>query len=162
MFLIRFLTNTLNFITLFLTHERRLPRRKTVQPLPLRIIEDDEFFIEVRDRATALIGRGLHAENVFDETLDEILDYITPEAFIRKSDDNWYYKEPACLKNAAAFARYCELKGIDRESGALRKRYYGAVKKLVRNYSLCDGASSVTKPRHFSSTCACRNRTGTA
>ena len=131
MFLIRFLTNTLNFITLFPTHERRLPRRKTVQPLPPRIIEDDEFFIEVRDRATALIGRGLHAENDFDETLDEILDYIMPEAFIRKSDDNWYYKEPACLKDAAAFARYCDLKGIDRESGALRKRYYGAVKNWL-------------------------------
>ena len=56
------------------------------------------------------------------------MDHITPEAFIRKSDNNWYYKEPASLKNSAAFARYCELKGIDRESGALRKRYYGAVK----------------------------------
>ena len=105
-----------------------MPRRKTVQPLPLRIIEGDEFFIGVRDRATALIGRGLHAKNDFDETLDEILDYITPEAFIKKSDNNWYYKEPACLQNAAAFARYCELKGIDRESGALRKRYFRAVK----------------------------------
>ena len=108
-----------------------MPRRKTVQPPPLSIIEDDDFFIEVRDRASALIGRGLHAKVDFDETLDEILDHITPEAFIRKSDNNWYYKEPASLKNSAAFARYCELKGIDRESGALRKRYYGAVKNWL-------------------------------
>ena len=65
-----------------------MPRRKTVQPLPLRIIEGDEFLIEVRDRATALIGRGLHAKNDFDETLDEILDHITSEAFIRNSENN--------------------------------------------------------------------------
>ena len=50
--------------------------------------------------------------------------WITSRPSIRKRDDNWYY-EPACLKNAAAFA-YCELKGIDRESGALRARYYSA------------------------------------
>ena len=120
-----------------------MPRRKTVQPLPLQIIEGDEFFIEVRNRATALIGRGLHAKNDFDETLDEILDYITPEAFIRNSENNWYYKEPACLENAAAFARYCELKGIDRESGALRKRYYGAVKNWLETIrSAMDQAQS--------------------
>ena len=74
-----------------------MPRKKRVQPRPLRNIEGDEFFIEVRDRTTALIGRGLHAIDDFDETLDEISDYITPEAFIRKSDKNLYFKEPACL-----------------------------------------------------------------
>lgn len=121
-----------------------MPRRKTVQPRPLRIIEGDEFFIEVRDRATALIGRGLHAKDDFDETLDEILDYITPEAFIRKSDKNLYYKEPACLKSAAAFARYCELKGIDRESGALRKRYYGAVKNWLQ--TICSAMEQAQSP----------------
>jgi len=112
-----------------------MPRRKTVQPLPLQIIECDEFFIEVRDRSTALIGRGLHAKEDFSGTLDEILDFITPEAFLKKSDKNWHYREHDCLKKSAAFVRYCELKGIDREAGALRKRYYPAVKiwlKAVR------------------------------
>jgi hypothetical protein len=105
-----------------------MPRRKTVQPLPLQIIESDEFLVEVRDRSTALIGRGLHARDDFNETLNEILDLIMPEAFIETSDAIRHYREPPCLKNAAAFARYCELKGIDRESGALRKRYFRAVK----------------------------------
>ena len=105
-----------------------MPRRKTVQPHPLQLIDCDEFFIEVRDRSTALIGRGSHAKDGFNETLDEILDFVTPDAFITQRDRNRHYREPAYLKNAANFARKCELKGIDREAGALRKRYYPAVK----------------------------------
>ena len=108
-----------------------MPRKKTVQPPALQLIECDEFVIEVRDRSTALIGRGLHMKDDFSEILNEILDYITPEAFTKKSDKNWHYREPSCLKRASDFAKYCELKGIDREAGALRKRYYPAVKNWL-------------------------------
>ena len=63
-----------------------MPRRKTVQPLPLQIIENDEFLIKARDRFNALIGRGLHARDDFNKTLHETLDLILPEAFIETSD----------------------------------------------------------------------------
>ena len=46
-----------------------MPRRKRVQPQPLQLIDCDEFFIEVRDRSTSLIGRGLHTKQDFAETL---------------------------------------------------------------------------------------------
>lgn len=36
-----------------------MPRKKTVQPAPTKVIETDELIIEIRDKDTRLIGPGL-------------------------------------------------------------------------------------------------------
>ena len=123
-----------------------MPRRKTVQPLPLQIIEYDEFFIEVRDRSTALIGRGFHTKQDFAETLEQIFDFVVPKVFVKKIDGNWRIKDPTFLENPSKFARECELRGINRESSSLRKRYFPAVKDWLEAISAAiNQAQSLTR-----------------
>ena len=105
-----------------------MPRRRTVQPLLLQLIDCNEFFIEFRDRSTASIRRGLHTKQDFAETLEEIFDFVVPKVFVKKIDGNWRIKDQSLFKKASKFAKECELRGIDRESSSLRKRYFPAVK----------------------------------
>ena len=108
-----------------------MPRKKTVQPLPLQLIECGEFLIEVRDRSTSLIGRGLHTKQDFAETLEEIFDFVVPKVFVKKIDGSWRIKDPSFLKNPSKFARECELRGINRGTVALRTRYFKEVKNWL-------------------------------
>lgn len=56
-----------------------MPRKKTIQPEPLETIVCDDFIIEIRDRATRLIGRGevnkFEAQEVVFEILDIVVDF---------------------------------------------------------------------------------------
>jgi hypothetical protein len=139
-----------------------MPRRKTVQPHPLQLIDCDEFFIEVRDRSTSLIGRGLHTKQDFAETLEEIFDFVVPKVFVKKIDGNWRIKDPTFLKNPSKFARECELRGIDRESSSLRKRYFPAVKDWLKAISAAINQSQSPKLGILALPVQSRNQTGTA
>lgn len=139
-----------------------MPRRKTVQPLPLQLIDCDEFFIEVRDRSTALTGRGLHTKQDFAETLEEIFDFMVPKVFVKKIDGNWRIKDPTFLKNPSKFARECELRGIDRESSSLRKRYFPAVKSWLEAVSAAMNQAQLPTQGILALPVQSRNRTGTA
>ena len=139
-----------------------MPRRKTVQPLPLQIIEYDEFFIEVRDRSTALIGRGFHTKQDFAETLEQIFDFVVPKVFVKKIDGNWQIKDPTFLKNPSKFARECELRGINRESSSLRKRYFPAVKDWLEAISAAINQAQSPTRGILDLPVQSRNRTGNA
>ena len=139
-----------------------MPRRKTVQPHPLQLIDCDEFFIEVRDRSTSLIGRGLHTKQDFAETLEEIFDFVVPKVFVKKIDGNWRIKDPTFLKNPSKFARECELRGIDRESSSLRKRYFPTVKDWLKAISAAIKQAQSPTLGILALPVQRRNRTGTA
>lgn len=51
-----------------------MPRKKTVQPEPLETIVCDDFIIEIRDRETQLIGRGMANHFEGQEIVFKILD----------------------------------------------------------------------------------------
>lgn len=53
-----------------------MPRKKTVQPEPLETIVCDDFIIEIRDRETQLIGRGMANHFEGKETVFKILDIV--------------------------------------------------------------------------------------
>ena len=141
-----------------------MPRRRTVQPLLLKLIDCNEFFIEFRDSSTALIRRGLHTKQDFAETLEEIFYFVVPvpKVFVKKIDGNWRIKDQALFKKASKFAKECELRGIDRESSSLRKRYFPAVKDWLEAVSAAMNQSQLPSRGILALPVQNRNRTGTA
>jgi len=105
-----------------------MPRPKTTQPSPYKIYEYPDLLIEVRDRKTQPIGRGLHNRQGFVEITEKILDFASRDYFKFDPSLSQYINKPDrtrdYLKSAASFARKCELEGIPRETSSLRKRYY--------------------------------------
>jgi hypothetical protein len=105
-----------------------MPRPKTTQPSPYKIYEFPDLLIEVRDRKTQPIGRGLHNRQGFVEITEKILDFASRDYFKFDPSLSQYINKPDrtrdYLKSAASFARKCELEGIPRETSSLRKRYY--------------------------------------
>ena len=118
-------------LTPILTLVILMPRRKTIQPEPIERLNYDDLVIEVRNRETRLIGRGLHNRQGFEETLDKIIQFVSTDHFQRYSTKNpksvLACVRPDYLRDASSFARKCELKGIPRDNSALRKRYYQAI-----------------------------------
>ena len=105
-----------------------MPRRKKAQPEPFEHFNYDDLTIEVRNRATRLIGRGLHNRQAFEEIADKILEFVSTDYFRKYSNNKpesiLTCRRPRYLSDASSFARTCELRGIPRENSALRKRYY--------------------------------------
>ncbi len=105
-----------------------MPRPKTTQPSPYKIYEFPDLLIEVRDRKTQPIGRGLHNRQGFTEITEKILHFASRDYFKFDPSLSQYINKPDrtrdYLKSAASFARKCELEGIPRETSSLRKRYY--------------------------------------
>jgi len=66
-----------------------MPRKKTVQPAPIKVIETDELIIEIRDKDTREIGPGLdkkfNAHELDMQILTGLVDmYLTKDRKQRK------------------------------------------------------------------------------
>ena len=120
-----------------------MPRKKTVQPLPLEeLILDDgtiidlrhEEYIEVRDETCQKIGKGMHNHYPFLKKRDEVLlmvgnDYLTPEGRKKILPENDY------LSNPTKFWRKIVCTGGMAASGAddstVRRRLYKDIKQII-------------------------------
>ena len=119
-----------------------MPRRKTVQPEPLELfVLENGTEVEIRNARTALIGRGLHKQDMFSLKYDKILEAVFDDYCHKKSDgsEKYYYQSPKndYLKSASRFAREFALRGyagLEGDDSALRKRYYPEVMKPMRIY----------------------------
>ena len=116
-----------------------MPRRKTVQPRPLKVFTlEGGTVVETRDETCQVIGRGLRKQDEFIKRRDEILIRVVEDYFVSEKFDfnrkRFVFKPPISkdyLKSASSFARQGELWGYGSENGvddsALRKTMYPEV-----------------------------------
>ena len=124
-----------------------MPRKKTVQPLPLEELTLDDGTIvdlrhkeyDVRDGTCQEIGRGLHKRDAFEGKRDEVLlkvadDYLTPQGkkVIRPEKDY--------LSSGSKFAKEIALRGLcpfGGDDSAIRKKLYKDIKKHIGVLERC-------------------------
>jgi len=123
-----------------------MPRRKTIQPLPLDSFSlKDGTIVEVRDETCRIIGRGLHKVDAFEAKRDRILETVVHDYFSPDHTDpkkaHWKIKTKIridYLSSATMFARKMQALGYGGEDGvddsALRKSYYPDIMQNVRTY----------------------------
>jgi hypothetical protein len=108
-----------------------MPRKKTIQPLPIETIPLDEgIVIEIRDAATREIGRGKDKEfyakefqlNTLDKLVDKILTLSPSKA---KNILNILEGE----RTASKLSRQMQLDGADQEERALWEHAKGVQKE---------------------------------
>ena len=119
-----------------------MPRKKTVQPLPLEeLILDDgtiidlrhEEYIEVRDETCQKIGKGMHNHYPFLKKRDEVLlmvgnDYLTPEGRKKILPENDYLSSPAKFFHKVT---QWGLAASDADESTIRNRLYKDTKKFI-------------------------------
>jgi hypothetical protein len=123
-----------------------MPRRKTIQPLPLDSFSlKDGTIVEVRDETCRIIGRGLHKVDAFEVKRDGILETVVNDYFSPDQADpkQGHWKMKTNIRNnylisATKFARKMQALGYGEEDGvddsALRKSYYPDIMQNVRTY----------------------------
>ena len=99
-----------------------MPRKKTVQPAPTKVIETDELIIEIRDKDTREIGSGLdkkfNANELDWQILTGLVDmYLSEDRKQRKLAVELLENERAGSK----FARKLEEWGYDLSDRAMRE-----------------------------------------
>jgi hypothetical protein len=108
-----------------------MPRKKTIQPLPLQSIHyDDEIVLEIRDTATKEIGRGkdkeFHAKefqtNEFGKVVDKILTLTPNKAKI-------FLDMLEGKRAASKLSRQMQLDGANQEERSLWEHAKGIQKE---------------------------------
>ena len=111
-----------------------MPRKKTIQPLPLEEFTlPDGTIIEIRDETCKIIGRGLHKRDAYEKKRDEVLakvvnDYLTPKGRKKILPENDYLSSPAKF-----FHKVTQWKVVatDAEESTIRNRLYKDTKKFI-------------------------------
>ena len=112
-----------------------MPRKKTIQPLPVEWFTlPDGIIVEIRDETCKIIGRGLHKQDAYEKKLYEVLakvvnDYLTPKGRKKILPANDY------LSNPTKFWRKIVCTGGMAASGAddstVRRRLYKDIKQII-------------------------------
>ena len=111
-----------------------MPRKKTVQPQPLRTFyENDEPIAEERDETCKIIGRGLHKQDAYEKKLYEVLakvvnDYLTPKGRKKILPENDYLSSPAKFFHKVT---QWGLAASDADESTIRNRLYKDTKKFI-------------------------------
>ena len=114
-----------------------MPRKKTVQPLPLEeLILDDGSIVEIRDETCKIIGRGLHKRDAYEKKCDEVLakvvnDYLTPKGRKKILPENDYLSSPAKFFHKVT---QWGLAASDADESTIRNRLYKDTKKFIQAY----------------------------
>ena len=111
-----------------------MPRKKTVQPQPLRTFyENGEPIAEERDETCKIIGRGLHKQDAYEKKLYEVLakvvnDYLTPKGRKKILPENDYLSSPAKFFHKVT---QWGLAASDADESTIRNRLYKDTKKFI-------------------------------
>ena len=108
-----------------------MPRKKTVQPAPLKVIKAGDIEIEIRDAATRVIGRGEDKKFLTGETINQIVIGLVDDLLSKKQPRITRARD--ALDNNSSLATYLALGGYEQDDRTLR-RYAAAVRKEFTIY----------------------------
>ena len=103
-----------------------MPRKRTVQPLPIETIPFDGGIVEVYADDAQPIGRGLTRKNKAIARQDKAMVYLADLYFSRKPEDTVMLKR--CLRSACHLQKQLELRGMLESSRAVWQSAMKAVK----------------------------------
>ena len=99
-----------------------MPRKKTVQPPPIEIIDVGDLTIEIRDKDTREIGRGKDKEFESSElnfrVLHCLVDMLLSNNIKKRKEALEYLEAPRAVSK---LARYLELCGYEQSNRAMRQ-----------------------------------------
>jgi hypothetical protein len=112
-----------------------MPRKKTIQPLPLKEFTlPDGTVVEIRDETCKIIGRGLHKRDAYEKKRDEVLakvvdDYLTPKGRKKILPANDYLSNPTKFWKKIVCTGGMAASGAD--DSTVRRRLYKDTKKFI-------------------------------
>lgn len=113
-----------------------MPRKNTIQPLPLQtgILEDGTVW-EVRDETCLEIGRGLHNRNKYEQKRDEVLERVAND-YLSRNGRKFVPSDRDYMQSASRFVEQCEIWGVVPEEiediSSFRKKLYSDIKKQIQ------------------------------
>lgn len=113
-----------------------MPRKKTIQPPPLKsgVLEDGTIW-EVRDETCLEIGRGLHNRNKYEQKRDEVFGRVAND-YLSRNGRKFVPSDRDYMRSAKQFVEKCEIWGIVPEGvediSSFRKKLYHDIKKQIQ------------------------------
>ena len=107
-----------------------MPRKKTVQPLPVESVDFGDVVVEVWEDGVYPIGRGLHKQAQFIELCSRIFEfvvphYVTTDAVLSDLDGGIMRSASALDAALALSGRFTDIQDL----GSVRKRIYPKVRQ---------------------------------
>jgi hypothetical protein len=121
-----------------------MPRKKTIQPLPVEWFTlPDGIIVEIRDETCKIIGRGLHKQDAYEKKLYEVLaqvvgDYLTMKGRKKILPANDYLSRPVDFFHKVT---QWGLAASDADESTIRNRLYKDIKKHIKVLERCINAN---------------------
>ena len=121
-----------------------MPRKKTVQPQPLRTFyENDEPIAEERDETCKIIGRGLHKHDAYEKKLYEVLTQVANHHLTMKGRKKILPANDYLSRPVDFFHKVTQwgLAASHADESAIRNRLYKDIKKHIKVLERCINAN---------------------